>query len=513
MNLSYHKIFNPNFSLIFIVALASVLRFYDLGGESYWYDEIIMLHVAQGDLGSILTGSRPQLFIILASFWIDLFGTSESSTRMLPALLGTVSIPLIYCVGKALYNEKVGLVSALLMAISQYQIYYSQDLRYYSLFVLLTLVSFYFYIKALKIRKPIYFVLYALSTILLFYAHDFGLFIIAAQGIYFVLCFRSLRALIPWWLVSQVLILAGILPSIVSSFHDAVTVDLGPAWIPETPLWMPLMTLIYYIGSGLDYPAPMTIAVALLFFVLATSLFSRYVGIEQWLASLKSLPENLINLKDHKSETLLVGVWLIFPILTLFLLSEFIKPIYLHRYVICSSPAFYILIALILLTIGKAIPVGITLATYVILIFPGLNQFYVEPVREQWREVAAYVGKQEKINDLIVFPDNTGGVYDAFKWYYRGNLKTCLIKKHLTDVEKIKNALDGCVSYNNRIWVIVREKPYPLPEKFREFILSSGYTPYQIIEGKEFPDTRKHRKPRRSDTNNLITLYLLSRKD
>ncbi len=500
--------------LLLIVVLSAVLRIYDLSGESYWHDEIIMLRVARGDLGSILLGGRPPLFVILAHFWIALFGTSEAATRMLPALLGTISIPLIYCVGKALFDEKIGLVSALLMAVSQYQIYYSQDLRYYSLFVLLTLLSFYFYINALGKRRLLYFLLYSLSTVLLYYTHDFGLLIIAAQGIYFVVCVRSMKGLIPRWFLSQAIILAGILPSILSSLHDAAAGGIGPNWIPAPPPWMPLMTLMQYVGSGLDYPSPMTIAAALLFFVLATFLFARYVGAERWLASLKSLPENLMNLNGHKRETLLVAVWLIFPILTPFLLSEFIKPMYLHRYVSCSSPAFYILIALVLVKMGKVVPLGITFAAYLILIVPGLHQFYVEPVREQWREVAAYVGNQGKTNDAIVFPDDTSGqVYDDFNWYYRGNLKPCLIKKRLTDAEEIKNELDGCVSDNNRIWVVVREKPYPLPEEFREFLLNSGYAPYRIIEKKEFPDTRKHGKPRRDDTNNQITLYLFLRED
>jgi 4-amino-4-deoxy-L-arabinose transferase-like glycosyltransferase len=256
MNTVYKGKYNGYYVLILIVVLAAVMRLYGLAGESYWHDEITMLHVAQGDLVSILKGGRPPLFIILAHFWIDLFGTSESATRTLPALLGTASIPLIYVVAKALFNEKVGLVSAFLMAVSQYQIYYSQDIRYYSLFVLMTLVSFYFYISALKIRKLLYFILYAFSTILLYYAHDFGLFIIAAQCIYFVLNIRSLRSNMLKWLLSQLIILAEILPAIIPA-HGRLQVALDQTGCRNLHSGR-LMTFMLYIGAGLDYPAPGT---------------------------------------------------------------------------------------------------------------------------------------------------------------------------------------------------------------------------------------------------------------
>lgn len=132
------------FLLVFIILLAAALRFYDLGGESYWYDEVIMLRVAQDNILTIIEGGRPPIYIILAHFWIKLFGTEEVATRSLSAIFGVASIPLIYLIGKELFDRKVGLISAFLMAISQFQIYYSQDIRYYSLFVLMTLVSYYF---------------------------------------------------------------------------------------------------------------------------------------------------------------------------------------------------------------------------------------------------------------------------------------------------------------------------------------------------------------------------------
>lgn len=50
------------FLLVFIILLAAALRFYDLGGESYWYDEVIMLRVAQDNILTIIEGGRPYIY-------------------------------------------------------------------------------------------------------------------------------------------------------------------------------------------------------------------------------------------------------------------------------------------------------------------------------------------------------------------------------------------------------------------------------------------------------------------
>ena len=154
--------------LCMIVILASILRFYDLGRESYWWDEFVTVRVAQENLLTILQGGRPPLYIILAHFWIKLFGTTEMATRSLSAIAGVAAIPVLYVVGRNLFDKKVGLISAFLMAIPLFQIYYSQEFRYYSVYVLITLISFYFFIAFLKEGRLSYLILYTLSIILLF---------------------------------------------------------------------------------------------------------------------------------------------------------------------------------------------------------------------------------------------------------------------------------------------------------------------------------------------------------
>src|SRR5690606_28964092 len=111
-------------TLSLIVGLAIVLRFIHLGRESYWYDEIIMVRLASMNWDSLIarlvaTG-RPPLYVVLAKAWTDIFGTSEAGTRSLSAVLGILSVPLMYPVGEKLFNRQVGLIGALIMALSSF---------------------------------------------------------------------------------------------------------------------------------------------------------------------------------------------------------------------------------------------------------------------------------------------------------------------------------------------------------------------------------------------------------
>jgi uncharacterized membrane protein len=67
--------------------------------------------------------------------------------------VGVSAIVLIFLIGRELFGRAVGLLSAFLMAISGFQIYYSQIARFYSYFELMTLISFLFFILALGRKR------------------------------------------------------------------------------------------------------------------------------------------------------------------------------------------------------------------------------------------------------------------------------------------------------------------------------------------------------------------------
>lgn len=113
------------------------LRLYRLGTQSFWFDEVQTLEIAKLSWGEIaLRAYRPPLYHYLLSAWSSLVPETEFALRLLSALIGAATPLALYLAGRRLFGEAVGLVSAALAAVSPALIWYSQELRMYSLLAL-----------------------------------------------------------------------------------------------------------------------------------------------------------------------------------------------------------------------------------------------------------------------------------------------------------------------------------------------------------------------------------------
>ena len=111
------------FNLILIVA--AVLRFTTLATQSLWADEGFTAKIAASSLRSAATQiphteSTPPLFYVLLWFWAQVFGTGEAGLRSFPALCSTLTIPVVWLIGRRLVSDRVGLIAALITAFNAY---------------------------------------------------------------------------------------------------------------------------------------------------------------------------------------------------------------------------------------------------------------------------------------------------------------------------------------------------------------------------------------------------------
>jgi len=109
-------------------------------------------------------------------------------------MLGVFAIPVIFQIGKLLFNETFGLVTALFLAVSGFHIQYSQEARAYSLYFLLMSVSTFFSVLIYQKRTKYASVGYVLSTALLLYSHNTALFSVAAVMVCYLILARPWRA-------------------------------------------------------------------------------------------------------------------------------------------------------------------------------------------------------------------------------------------------------------------------------------------------------------------------------
>lgn len=119
---------------------AIALRFFKIGQESFWIDEVFSLQALQKGIFSWLWNveATPPLYFLLLKAWSLCFGTSHEALRGLSALCGGLAVPaLYYCARKWGFSRILASAGALMLLIHPMAYWQSQQNRYYALLALL----------------------------------------------------------------------------------------------------------------------------------------------------------------------------------------------------------------------------------------------------------------------------------------------------------------------------------------------------------------------------------------
>ena len=124
---------------LILLLLAAVIRFLHLGAWSFWADEVATLRDAQElhkvagyPVGYALIGWTVKLLGI---------GPTEFAGRLLPAVVGAISVCVIFLIGRRIFSERAGVLAGVFLALSCYHLFFSQFARYYTLLMLLGLLG------------------------------------------------------------------------------------------------------------------------------------------------------------------------------------------------------------------------------------------------------------------------------------------------------------------------------------------------------------------------------------
>jgi uncharacterized membrane protein len=180
--------------LLLFTVLGAALRFYKLGEWSFWIDEINTINRATlhyGELDLLLNHIPPTrnwvpVSTILTAQALNIWGVSEWSARLASVLIGIASIPILYFPTRKVFGTWVALIAALLLAVSPWHLYWSQNARFYAsllLFYSLALISFHF---GLERNKPGHFIAFYVLIYLAFSERLFAFFIFPVIGVYLI---------------------------------------------------------------------------------------------------------------------------------------------------------------------------------------------------------------------------------------------------------------------------------------------------------------------------------------
>ncbi|VVB53043.1 Dolichyl-phosphate-mannose-protein mannosyltransferase [uncultured archaeon] len=170
------------FYVVLALTLAGgMLRFYSLGSQSFWIDEVYSATAAKGMLTHLVPympgGSVYERDILNTAFItisMAVFGVNEAAARLPSAIFGTLMIPLAYIAARKFFGNTAGAVTAYIITFSYVEIAWSRQARMYQqlqFFYLLSLLLFYKYLEDRKTKTA---VLTLIATAGAFLSHRFG---------------------------------------------------------------------------------------------------------------------------------------------------------------------------------------------------------------------------------------------------------------------------------------------------------------------------------------------------
>lgn len=166
-----------------LVIIGSILRIYGLGEKSLNVDELRSVEDSENVIW--WSGHMP-LFLYMLHFLMYI-GTTEFVLRLPAAIFGVLTIFLSFKIGKLFFGTKEGLVCAWLISMSNMHIYYSQQVRMYSLLAFLSLLSLFFFKSFLEKNDDVNWHGFILSTLLSLFTHHLAVFVILVEIVFFVL--------------------------------------------------------------------------------------------------------------------------------------------------------------------------------------------------------------------------------------------------------------------------------------------------------------------------------------
>jgi mannosyltransferase len=410
---------NPEFIYLFavigIILFGAYLRVWQIGNESLRLDEAQSLWQASHSLAFIrdymLQNVHLPLHNTLLHFWIRVFGTSESTIRLMSALWGVLLMPVMYFLAKEIFSDrKKAFLALTLSALSPFWIWYSREIRMYTLLTLMSALSYLFYLKVLRKASFINIGIYSLVNLIGIYTHYFFALVLLVQVFYFFIVLKK-----PWTeqlreegkkvfgklTASAAVVIAALAPWLLMLATTQRVGNLAPELERPSSFSIVLSYFQFLFGYQPDY------ATAALISMWPLGVLVGFVFLEK--------RRNPIT-----PPLLLAFIGALIPVILIFAISVLYRPVFLTRYLITATPLIVILITWILTELKGGAQKIIT-GLFVGMVILSLHSQVISddnPAIENYRGAVEYVSLNVTPRDVVVVsPPYT--IYPV-QYYYNG---------------------------------------------------------------------------------------------
>ncbi len=397
----------PLLLIIPIFLLGFALRVYRLGDKSVWWDEGFSVTLARQSLTAInswtASDAHPPLYYWLLHYWRLLSGDSEFGLRLLSVFVGTLTIAATFLLGKRIGGRNTGLLAAFFIAVSRFNIGWSQEMRMHILATLFATLALWAAICVWdrgKKRDWLLYILFILGGLMSFYLFVSVLIVINLVWLLLVLPHATKKWAAFWkWSLAQAIILLLYAPWLL------YTLPRIPKWSSNTAVnlidFLKIYWTVFTVGIPLNVSqyAPFTLPILTIFVVGIVALL--WVNRQKW-----TQVRNII----------LLIVALLFPALIVYLVSLpqaqlfYARPI-APRYLIILLSAYAVLLAWGILTLGKGKrwPLALLLVGVVLYgAWAGLQSYHPGRVlADDYKSLAKTISVYERPEDTIVLHADT----------------------------------------------------------------------------------------------------------
>lgn len=451
------RVFRSHRTLLLLIAvtlLGGLLRVYRLGDKGLWLDEAFSVWLAGHSLSDLYgwivrIDQHPPLYYTLLHFWMWL-GDSETTVRSLSALIGTLTIPVIFLIGRRMAGSGVGLIAAFILALSPFHVRFAQETRMYTLLTFNASVAILALVHLLSDQRSATTTIgaqflatirawtgarssragaisrlgglstdaawlgYICFTVAAMLSHNTATLFPVAVNL-FVVGLLVVRRKWPQQFVGESILPVGDIKPPSSRNWLLAQCGVFLLWLP----WLAAF-VVQSVGVYREFwiPAPTWRTIV---DILQTFLNAFFPSDSRWLPILWAGFAILAVLgvfylrKRPATLSFLLVLWLT-PLLGEWLVS-FFRPILYDRTLIWTTVPLYVLLACGFrqLSYRPAIVAGVVMLGGVMLL--SLGNYYQNFNKEEWREAAAYIVQNAQDDDLILF--NATWVQIPFDYYFR----------------------------------------------------------------------------------------------
>lgn len=434
-----------------VLLLAFLLRLYRLdyqelrGDEAFGYFFVQRTYSGMIEATIELAEPHPVGSYFVLKAWLNLAGDSEFALRFPSAWFGVLAAALTLRLALRLgFRRRTALLALVLLTLSPYAIWHSQDARMYSMSMALTVAAVWLGVETLQRQRAGWGLAYVAVAWLALHTHYYAAFALAALTVFVAtraLFIANARAGLAPWLIWQGVVAALYLPWLLS----VASIVSGYDGNGDSPgFWSMVQRSLSVFAVGESTPAEQRPAWAM----AAGALLA--VAVIRLASGSPAARRNLWLLTCYFALPVLIIWW-----------SAWERPIFNERYLAGSAPPFALLLAAVLegrrlhtareqvlrgsaLLLLAALLAGITLSLY---------RYHADPAYSKtrgWRELAAVLERfsgnlpVEQVRIAQNFPDPT------LWYYYRGTVEHIMLPPGPHDEAGARAAVDALIQADVR---------------------------------------------------------------